>query len=482
MSQIDRGATPKAATPEAAADSSAAFAEFLAEIRFRDLPEEVVQVSRRGIVDTIGVILAGSGTESVAAILRMLTRWGGTPEAGVFGSSLRLPAVAAGFANAAMAHQYDFDDTHDQAVVHPTANSLTAALAAAEARGGCSGEDLLRAVVLGNEIACRLGLAIRGDLYDYPWTRPPVIGTFGAVAAASAILGLDPARTRSAFGLTLHQACNTLECLYAPGSEVRGLRDGFSVRNALTAAFMAAEGVQADHSAIDGRFGLFNAFFRGEYDRPGLTEGLGSRYAAADVSIKPWPSARETHATIHAVLDLRRRHAIDPAAVAQVELTVGRANLEFCEPGAQRRRPRSKMDALSSLPFAVAVALRHGAVPLQAYRADALGDAATLALADRVSWALDPAIREGTIEGGRVRIVLADGRAFETAARHAFGHPGQPLPPDILARKFRDCAAMAATPPDEGRIDGLLQVLANLEGRPVGDLVDALQWGEASRG
>lgn len=140
------------------------------------------------------------------------------------------------------------------------------------------------------------------------------------------------------------------------------------------------------------------------------------------------------------------------------------------------------MDALSSLPFAVAVALRHGAVPLLAYRPTALQDTTVLALADRVGWELDPTIREGTIEGGRVRVVLTDGRSFETAARHAFGHPGQPLPPEILARKFRDCAAMAAVPPGEAQIDRLLAVVGDLEARPLSDLVAALQWTEETHG
>ena len=340
-------------------DASRPFARYLLDTRLEDVPPVVIAATKRSLFDTVGVMLAGSGPHGGAhRVVRMLSMWGGLPSSTVIGHELRLPAPHAAFANGAMAHQFDFDDTHDQAVAHPTANTLAAGLAVAEALDGASGGDLLRAVVLGNDLTCRLGLAIEGSLYEYPWTRPPIIGIWGATAAASVLLGLDEDRIRSAFGLTLHQTANTLECLYSPNSEVRGLRDGFSARNGVTAACMAQAGIQADHTAFEGRFGLFHAYFRGEYRRAALLDELGSRFEGEHVSIKPWPSARETHATIQAVLELRDRHELDPASIRSVMLRVGKTNLEFCEPGDVRRAPPSRMDALSgTLPCRRATAM-----------------------------------------------------------------------------------------------------------------------------
>src|SRR5690606_37243833 len=116
-------------------------------------------------------------------------------------------------------------------------NTLSAALAVGESLQACEGSEQLRAIAIANDLTCRLGLAIEGSLYEYPWTRPPIIGIWGATAAASMMLDLDENAIRSAFGLTLHQTANTLECLYSPNSEVRGLRDGFSTRNGVTAAY-----------------------------------------------------------------------------------------------------------------------------------------------------------------------------------------------------------------------------------------------------
>ena len=452
-------------------DVAAVFAKHLTSVAYADLPPAVVAATKRSILDTVGVMLAGSGSESGRAIARLLRRWGGRAESTLIGHRLRLPAVSAAFANGAAAHQYDFDDTHDEAVAHPTANSLSAALAVAESEGGCSGADLILAVALANDLVCRLGLAIKGSLYEYPWTRPPIIGIYGATAAAAVILKLTPEQIEWAFGLTLHQTANTLECLYAPGSDVRGLRDGFSVRNGVTAAYMAREGIHGDRSAFEGRFGLFNAYFRGEYDRTRLVEDLGRRFHGAEVSIKPWPSARETHATIQAVLDLCERERLTPEDIENVHLYVGRTNHEFCEPAAARRRPQRRMDALSSLPYAVSVAIRFGRIPLSAYAADRLSDPEVLAIADRVTWELDDAMSEaGTIEGGRVRVRTRDGRVLEGTARHGLGHPDFPLPPALERQKFLDCAALAAEPLEAADLERLVTTIHQLETRTVADL------------
>ena len=472
MSNIPAPGAAVGTRPDATAD----FARFLVETRYEDIPADAIVATKRSIFDTIGVMLAGSGPNGTARkIVGVLERWGGAAEATVIGHAAKLPAPHAAFANGAMAHQYDFDDTHDEAVAHPTANSLSAGLAVAEARGNASGRDLLRAVALANDVSCRLGLAIIGSLYEYPWTRPPVIGIFGATSAAAIMLGLKPESIESAFGLTLHQAGNTLECLYASGSEVRGFRDGFSSRNGVTAAYMAEAGVRGDRSALEGRFGLFNAFFRGEYRREALLKDLGSHFEADRISIKPWPSARETHATLQAVLDLRGMHKLAPADVREVRLHVGNTNLHFCEPAEARRRPAGRMDALGSLPFAVAVALQHGSVPLVAYTDAALKDPAVLSLADRVTWQVDESrSADGTIEGATVEIETTSGAKHRHSVRHGMGHPDAPLTDGVIKHKFEGCGAMAHRPPAAKDVERLWQAVQSLDTISVRELAELL--------
>jgi 2-methylcitrate dehydratase PrpD len=352
---------------------------------------------------------------------------------------------------------------------------LSAALAVAQAQPEASGRALLRAIVLGNDLTCRLGLAIQGSLYEYAWTRPPIIGIWGATAAACAVMDLSEDEIRSAFGFTLHQTANTLECLYAAGSEVRGLRDGFSARNGVTAASMAKAGIRGDRSSLEGRFGLFNAYFRGEYDRERLLHKLGTHFESDRVSIKPWPSARETHAAIQTILELRERHQVSPEQVRSIRLFVGKTNLEFCEPAQRRQRPAARMDALSSLPYAVAVAMQHGSVPLQAYTAQGLRDERVLAMAKRVSWEVDESrSADGTIEGATAELELTDGARHRHTVRHGLGHPDTPLPDDIVLRKFVGCASMAHRPVDEAQARRLWDLVARLETLSVAEFATAI--------
>jgi 2-methylcitrate dehydratase PrpD len=115
-------------------DVASVYAAYLSDTPVDALPKDVIQATKRSIFDTLGVMLAGSGPDAAAhRLVTEVARWGGVPEASVIGHPMRLPAVHAGFVNGAMAHQYDFDDTHDAAVAHPTANTLAAGLASPKA-------------------------------------------------------------------------------------------------------------------------------------------------------------------------------------------------------------------------------------------------------------------------------------------------------------------------------------------------------------
>src|SRR5690606_27920327 len=133
---------------------------------------------------------------------------------------------------------------------------------------------------------------------SYMWIRASIAGIFGATAASARILGADEEVYLNAFGLALPQAAGTLASLHNPGSSVRSIRDGLCYRSAVLAASLAARGVRGDREVFDGPYGVYNVYFRGEYDRNVLTDELGERYETVNVSLKPWPSCRHLHGTL----------------------------------------------------------------------------------------------------------------------------------------------------------------------------------------
>jgi 2-methylcitrate dehydratase PrpD len=441
-------------------EAAALFAEHAAATGFDDLPAPLVERTTLSILDTIGCMLAGSGTEDARAVHRLVARWGGAAESTVLVHGDRVPAYAAVFANASMVHQHDFDDTHDTAVCHPTGAGLTAALAAAELRGGVSGRELVTAVALGVDLASRLALAIEGTLWEFPWLRSQVVGVFGAALAAGKILELDARGLHDALGLALTQAAGTLECLRSDRSAVRGLRDGFAYKDGMLAALLAAEGVRGDEGVFEGEYGFFNAYLRGAYDRERLVGGLGERWEGLNVSLKPWPSCRHTHATLTALFELVGEDGLDASEVEEIVVHVGDGNLKISEPPAERFEGR--MALLCNIPFAVAAGATFGGLPLSAFSAEGL--AATVPMLARVRTEHDPAQnRHGTIEPGRVRVRFRGGEEREAEADRALGHPDNPMSPQQVADKVRSCAAAAAQPLPSDAVERLLERALALE-------------------
>ena len=317
-------------------DASLAIAAHLARTRFEDLPASVVTAAKASILDTLGCVLAGTPCDDVVAIRKVATAWGGSASSTLIGSGVKggvkLPAASAVLGNGAAIHQFDFDDTHDVAVMHPSSASLMPALALAEQLGGTGGKAIITAVALANDLSSRVGLAASGRMWDHPWFRAPVIGIFGATAAAAKIMNATAAQHVHALGLTLPQVSGTWASLHHKGSSVRSIRDGLAYRNGVLAAELAVNGIRGDGEVFDGPYGFYQAFFRGDYERAALLDGLGQRYETERISLKPWPCIRHLHTALTAVMELVNKNNLAFDDIKQVMLGLGHINVDRCRP------------------------------------------------------------------------------------------------------------------------------------------------------
>lgn len=446
-------------------DCAEIVAEHLARTTYEDLPVGVVAASKAAIADTLGCIVAGTGGEEFAAVVSLVSKWGGSPTSTVVGTGgLKVPPDNAVLANGAAVHQYDFDDTHDKAVCHPTPASLMPAMALAEEAGGASGRDLITAVALANDLTSRIALAINGRLNSYSWIRASIAGIFGAAAASAKILGATAAQHANALGLALPQAAGTLASLHNPGSSVRSIRDGLCYRSGVLAASLAVRDVRGDREVFDGRYGLFQTYFRGEYDRNALTNDLGARFETTRVSLKPWPSCRHVHGTLTAVLGLMEMHKLRFEDIDHVLLHVGDINLDRCRPVRTGMVPQNRIDLLCNLPFAVGAALRHGALPLSLYRNGAMADDVILTAVPKVRWEFDGRQNGAwTLEPGLVDLFTRDGTKHSSEVKLALGHPDNPMSEEQRRRKLVDCGAAAARPIDAAHANRIFDTVTRLD-------------------
>lgn len=425
---------------------SASLAQQFARARFSDLSPFTVRASKRAILDGLGVMLAASGESAdVLPFVQFATLCGGPPQASLLGRRERVSAPVAALANGALAHALDFEDAFDLTPLHPNASLLPAALAVSELKAPVSGKEYLAAVATGCDFVCRLGLSLRSPMESGGWYPPPILGAFGATVAAAMLLRLDARQICDALSLLLCQNSCPGEIKYSPDTVIRAIREAFPAQAAVTSALLAAQGVRGYDAPLEGRSGFFALYAGGDYDPGALLKDLGRRHWIDELSFKPWPCCRGTHAYIEAAQSLRRAGGFAAADVEKLQLSGGDTQRMLCEPRLQKLAPRTPIDAKFSLPFVVAAALLNEEITLGSFATARLTDPALLRLASKAEFQAVPRWKSHAA-GGALEVTLRDGRRLHQEIAQAMGDPTRPLSDETLRAKFLDCAARASVP------------------------------------
>lgn len=444
---------------------SLAIAEHVATFDAARIGDATLAATKRALLDGIGVMLAASGLSSEAAPFVDYAN-GGSGRASILGCGMSTSASLAALANGALAHALDFEDAFDAAPCHPNASLLPAALAVMQDGAGIAGRDFLAAIAVGCDLVCRLGLALRRPMEAGGWYPPPILGVFGATAAAARLLRLNTRRTLDAFSLALCQASCPGEIKYSRDTVIRAVREAFPAEAAVRATALAAAGVRGFDAPFEGQGGFFRLYAEGQYDPGAILDRLGEHFWIEQLTFKKWPACRGTHPYIEAVEALRRTHDVDPAAIVEIVATGGEVQTMLAEPIGSKRAPATAIDAKFSIPFTVAAALVDDAVTLGSFDARALADPRTLALAARVRFACNPAWGRDRAATGHLALLLADGRRLEHQVDIAAGHFTRPLDDATLDAKFVDCAARARQPLAPAAARRMLATLHSLETAP----------------
>ena len=443
-------------TASATASVATRFAQHALGIAYRDLSAEAVAQAKVFILDTLGVGIAGATSAGAAEALAAVSSWGDGDEAQLWGRSERRPAPTAALLNAFQVHCQEYDCVHEGAVLHPMATSLPAALAYADRQGGVSGQALLVAIAAGVDIASGLGVASRSAMRFF---RPATAGGFGATAAVGRLMGLTPTQLADAFGLQYAQSSGTLQP-HVEGSPALPLQVGFNCRAALQSCDLAQAGFPGPHDVFEGPYGYMR-LFEGEWDFAPVLQSLGKTWRIAEVSHKPYPAGRATHAAVEAIMRLQAEHGF---AADDVELIVVTG-----PPITQRLCGRPPLPAPSAnyarlcLAFVAAKVLIHGEIDLAHYRGAALTDPATYILAQRVHMVADANPDPNALLPVETVITLKDGTALSWNCTAMLASPSRRLTREQHLRKFHRCWEFAAAPLPEANRDALIAMVDALE-------------------
>jgi 2-methylcitrate dehydratase PrpD len=429
-----------ASAPDALSSELAGWA---ASIRFEDLPRDVVDATKLRVMDVIGLALAGAGTEFGGSTRAAALAMSPTGPCRILGFGDRVGVTMAAFANGAFSQALEFDDTHNESIVHMSSPAVAAALALAD-NAPLSGKDLITAIAIGNEISCRVGNVSSGELHKRGFHPTGLFAAFGAAYLAAKLLCLSAEAMARAAGIVGSFAAGLLEC-WVDGTQTKFLHPGWAAQSGITAAFLARAGVTGPAQVFEGRWGLFASHVQdagAHRDFRRIDTELGTRWESRNSSFKPFPAAHVIHPYIDAVLRLRREHAIAPDQIESVECPVANFIVTIvCEPTSEKFAPASDSHGRVSLQYTLAEALCCGALGKNAYRDENLRNPEILALARRVQYRVDPDYPGPGRFKGAAKITLKDGRVFEHVEEYNRGSAENPMSVEELRAKFDENAS-----------------------------------------
>lgn len=419
--------------------ASAALASFAAELRFEDIPQDVVARAADLFVDWVGSALAGKGArpvEAIAAFARSQGPASGPCEVLVDRSSTT-PLFAA-LVNGAASHFAEQDDVHNGSVFHPAAVVFPAALAVAQDIGA-SGQEFFTACTAGYEVGIRVGEFLGRSHYKIFHTTGTA-GTLAAAAAVGRLLRLDPVRMLDAFGTAGTQAAGLWEFL-RDAANSKPLHTGKAAANGLIAAYLARDGFTGARQILEGLQGMGRGMST-DADPGKLTDRLGTRWALAETSFKYHASCRHTHPAADALQEALRKNGLSAGDISAVTTLVHQGAIDVLGPVTDPQTVHQAKFSMGTTLGLIAVYGKAGMVEFE----EGFRDPAVVDFRDRVEMVLD-----GEVDGayparwiGKARVRTHDGREFEARVDEPKGDPGNTLSRAEIEAKVKGLASFSS--------------------------------------
>lgn len=424
-----------------------------------DLDEACLKWAKRAVIDTIGVALAGAATDTARIPIRAIPLAPGPCQ--IIGRPLTCDPLNAALLNGTAAHALDFDDMTENMMGHPSVAILPPLLALAGVTP-TSGDDLLRAYLVGFETAGKIGRAVTYAHHDKGWHGTSTLGIFAAIAAGAKLLAFDTPTTAAALAIVTSMSSG-LRANF--GTMTKPLHAGHAGRSALFALFAAREGFSANRRAFENTQGFFDVF-------------LGPGTAKAKLALEKWfqppeildpglclklyPSGAHTHPFIEMTRELLGRHQLRLSDIERIDVLAEQSRHEHIN----RPDPESALEAKWSVHYLIARTLTDGWPKLKHFTDQAVHDPHIREVMRRVEAAPDPALDRSWADkyGGTVIITTTGGLQHRARIEHMIARgPDNPMRDDELESKFLDCASPSLGPP---QAKSLFDALAHLRSAP----------------
>ena len=420
-----------------------------------DLPLEVMEKTKHHILDTLAAIVSGSKLKPGQVAIMYANNQAGVHEAQVIGSQILTSAVNAALANGIIAHADETDDIHVKSRNHPGCAIVPAALSMSE-KEGVDGMVFLKGVVVGYDIGCRITQALGVDnLWQRSSSISSIGGSFGAAAAAAAVLHLEGDLVRYVLSYTAQQASG-LSYLLRDDEHVEKafVFGGMPARNGVTAATLVQSGFTGVRDPFSGEHNFFEAF-SSDSNPTLLTEKLGSHYEIMFASLKKFPVGAPIQAPLQAFLTLMERYRLTSNNVRSI---VARLPGDFARIVNNRNMPDI------NLQYILAVTLLDGNLTFGAAHSFArMKDPLVLEIEKCITLVEDPKLEVNDAEIKRqaiVEVTTKDGTKVREHVARVRGMVGNLMTREEVERKCKDLVAPVL---GEDRSQELIDTIWNLE-------------------
>ena len=402
--------------------------EFVHNLRYEDIPDEVLAVMRRSLLDTIGVAAIGSTTRMGGIVrefaLSHMAAASNGPASRLLFSGYTLSPMGAAMAGAFAIDSIDAHDGYSKVKGHAGSGVLPAVLAVVDdlRRQGrkVSGRDLLVALTIAYEVAYRSGLCMHGTVPDYhtsgAWTA------VGAAAAAARLLGLDQDQIRHAMGIAEYHGPRSqmMRCIDHPTM----VRDGVG--------WGSPAGVSAAYMAQLGFTGAPAITTEGAEAAPYWND-LGTRWEVGNTHYKAYPVCRWAHPAIDAVQDLMRDHKLTSRDIARARIKTFHYATRLAG-----HAPKTVDELTYALAYPFAIMAVHGEIGPRQLQESILHDAEVLRISQATELVDDQHYTRISIDKrwADVTLYLKDGREIQSPARTPRGDPDNPLSDQEISDKF----------------------------------------------
>lgn len=422
-----------------------ALAAFLADLRYEQVPADVLARTEDLFLDWLGSALASKGSHPIPLFERYAEKMGPAEgRARILVSRRSSSAYFAALVNGASSHLVEQDDLHNSSVLHPATVVFPAALAAAQDLGK-SGRELLLASLAGYEAGIRIGEFLGRSHYRIFHTTATV-GTLAAAVAVGKLMGFDKEQFINLLGSAGTQAAGLWEFL-RDAADSKQLHTAKAAADGLLAAYLTAEGLTGARNILEGEQGMAAGMSK-DADPRWLSDRLGERWALVETSFKFHASCRHTHPAADALLLLMQRENLTADEIARVTTRVHQGAIDVL---GRVVVPQTVHQAKFSMGTVLGLIALYGKAGLTEFHTHALTDPRVGEFREKVSMVLDPEVDGAYPQRwlGRVEVVTVDGRTLSAAVDEPKGDPGNTLSRAELEDKFRRLVAFSGARTDD---------------------------------